>query len=289
MSGGWAGTAAPHGGTSGGAAVATGGARLGRAEALAVAAVFVAMSAAFTLENGATAIDDLRGSGVPDHFVWSWEISSAICWTLLGWPVWCAVRVLRPPRLRWRFAIPAHLALTVLVSALHIAGMVALRKLAYLGWGEAYVFSDDLRASLIYEYRKDFVSYVQMALLFALVQWVFLRRNEAAVPAPPPGEGRVLAVVDSNVTHRVPVDAIDWVASAGNYVEIAWGERRLLHRSTLAGIAEALGDGFVRIHRGRLVRRAAIAQVETDRSGDFTVRLASGDALRGSRRYRDAL
>ena len=33
---------------------------------------------------------------------------------------------------------------------------------------------------------------------------------------------------------------------------------------------------------------AAIRRIETDKSGDFTVELASGASLRGSRRYRPA-
>ena len=57
----------------------------------------------------------------------------------------------------------------------------------------------------------------------------------------------------------------------------------------LAAVEEALGPGFARIHRGQLVRRAAIRRIETDRSGDFTVTLEGGTALRGSRRYRAGL
>ena len=82
---------------------------------------------------------------------------------------------------------------------------------------------------------------------------------------------------------------IDWVRAAGNYVELRWEGRTLLHRSTLAALADQLGAGFVRIHRGRLVRRDAIRSVETDKSGDFTVTLASGATLRDSRRYRSSL
>lgn len=88
------------------------------------------------------------------------------------------------------------------------------------------------------------------------------------------------------MTHHVPADEIESVSAAGNYVEIGWGPRTLLHRATLATVTEELGGAFVRIHRSHLVRRAAIRRVETDKSGDFTVSLASGKALRGSRRYR---
>ena len=41
--------------------------------------------------------------------------------------------------------------------------------------------------------------------------------------------------------------------------------------------------------RSRLVRRAAIAQVESKPSGDYVVRLADGRELAGSRRYRKPL
>lgn len=49
------------------------------------------------------------------------------------------------------------------------------------------------------------------------------------------------------------------------------------------------GSGFARFHRGRLVRRAAIRRIETDRSGDFPVALEGGATLRGSRRFRPGL
>ena len=49
------------------------------------------------------------------------------------------------------------------------------------------------------------------------------------------------------------------------------------------------GAGFVRIHRSRLVRRAAIKQVESKPSGDYVVRLVDGRELAGSRRYRRPL
>ena len=275
-------------GTNGGAE-RTGGDTRRRAEGAAVAAAFVAVVCLYSFVNGSTALSDLRGSGIPDRFIWSWEISSSLCWVLLGWPIWHAVRLLRPPRVRWTRAVLAHLGMTLAVSALHIAGMVALRKLFYVAMGEHYVFSDDLPASLLYEYRKDFASYLQIALLFGLVQWVLDRRREPPAAPTAPRAGRAIEIADGNVVHRVPVDAIDWRASAGNYVELAWGGRRLLHRATLAGMAELLGDDFVRIHRGRLVRRAAIARVEADRSGDFAVTLATGATLRGSRRHRGAL
>jgi DNA-binding LytR/AlgR family response regulator len=47
--------------------------------------------------------------------------------------------------------------------------------------------------------------------------------------------------------------------------------------------------GFIRIHRSRLVRRDAVAAVESKPTGDFVVRLRDGRELAGSRRYRRPL
>ncbi|WP_257551433.1 LytTR family DNA-binding domain-containing protein [Sphingopyxis sp. DBS4] len=85
----------------------------------------------------------------------------------------------------------------------------------------------------------------------------------------------------------MPVDEIEHVAAAANYVEITWRGQTLLHRATLTAIeSELAAAGFVRIHRSRLVRRDAVRRVVTLKSGDFDVEMASGAMLRGSRRYR---
>lgn len=54
-------------------------------------------------------------------------------------------------------------------------------------------------------------------------------------------------------------------------------------------IEAELGELFVRIHRSRLVNRAAICSIDTNPSGDFEVETAAGAVLKGSRRFRDAL
>jgi hypothetical protein len=229
-------------------------------------------------------LDDMHRLGVMETrgHVWTWQLSSVALWlALVPLLAWMVARV-RPPRFSWPVTILLHLLATVPVSVMHVAGMVVLRKLAYAAGGERYDFGG--LAEWLYEYRKDVATYLLAVGYLAYAQRLLVR----PAPAAPRGEA-VLQVIDGSVTHRVPIDAIDWAASAGNYVEIAWGSRTLLHRSTLAALAEQLGPAFVRIHRGRIVRAAAVVRVETDRSGDFTVALADGTALRGSRRFRGNL
>ena len=261
------------------------------------AAIFLVVVLLILVANAESSIADLAAAGasIPARLVWSWEVTSMIAWLTL-WPgLWRAVVRLRPPRIGWPLVIAAAVVGSVVASAWHVGLMVALRKLYYTGIGEApYRFGGGAR--FLYEYRKDVPTYLQFVGMAAVVQWLVARAATpaaAAAAAVAAAAPRVLLVTDGAVTHRLPVDEIEQAGAAGNYVELSWHngtlDRTLLHRATLAAVEAELGDAFVRIHRGRLVRRAAIRQVAGDRSGDFTVTLASGAVAKGSRRYRPAL
>lgn len=267
-------------GTNGGGA-GTSGARRRRVLWLVLGVLlFTAVQSVANVESTLSDLARLGRLESPAN-VWTWQLSSAFVWIALFAPLWWLTATLRPPRFAWPVVVAGHALATVPVSLAHVLAMVALRKLAYAATGQSYDFGD-WPSALLYEYRKDVATYLIATAFLAFAQWLLARPE-------PEGEADVLLVADGSVTHRVPVDAIDWAASAGNYVEIAWGERVLLHRSTLAALAARLGSGFAQIHRGRIVRRAAVERIETDRNGDFAVTLRGGTALRGSRRYRVSL
>ncbi len=86
---------------------------------------------------------------------------------------------------------------------------------------------------------------------------------------------------------RVDAREVIWVASAGNYIEYALAGRRHLIRGTLSGEEARLAPfGIVRVHRGRLINLGHAVMLEPRPSGDFTVRMDTGEVLSGSRRYR---
>ncbi|MGH6615588.1 LytTR family DNA-binding domain-containing protein [Sphingomonas sp.] len=274
-------------GTSGGDG-GTNGAR--RRLALLLGAGFAVVLIAIMVADAESMMSDFASAGVPvtRTHVWVWEVSSIIAWLSLAPPIWYMIAKVRPPRFSWVQVALILILATVPVSAWHVGVMVVLRKIFYAFEGQAYHFFGPLRNPLLYEYRKDVGTYLQWAGMAAVVQWLLANTGAATQPWQEPGAA-FLAVADGAVTHQVPVGEIDQVVAAGNYVEIGWGPRTLLHRATLATVEAELGDAFVRIHRSRIVRRAAIRRVETDRSGDFTIDLANGVSVRGSRRYRAAL
>ena len=96
---------------------------------------------------------------------------------------------------------------------------------------------------------------------------------------------------DGRANFLVDVRDILWVASAGNYVEyaLAGGQRRLI-RTTLQAEEERLSKvGIVRIHRTRLVNLKRIVAVVSRTTGDFELRLDTGEVIPGSRRHKTAV
>ena len=234
-------------------------------------------------------IADRQGAGLATSptIAWMLEGSSLAAWVVMMIPCWFTVRRIRPPRFSLPATIAIHALLAIPVSLGHIALMVAFRTALWWTMGIGYDFTSPDGSPILYEFRKDLSAYAELVFILFLVQWLVARY--AAPPAPAP-ERRTLAIGDGAVTHHLPVDEIEHVSAAGNYVEVAWRGERLLHRATLTAIeAELAGAGFARIHRGRLVRRNAVRRVVTHKSGDFDVELASGETLRGSRRFRENL
>lgn len=93
------------------------------------------------------------------------------------------------------------------------------------------------------------------------------------------------------VGHRlrmVPVQSIDCVIAQLNYVELHVGNERLVLRETMGAMELQLDPRhFARIHRSRIVRIAAVSEIEALESGRYVVRLASGLRLSSGPAYRD--
>lgn len=214
----------------------------------------------------------------------AWELSSIVVILVLA-PAFLAftrrVWPLDPP---WIRVVVLHVLAIVAFSLLHVLGMGALRWAIYAALGDDYAPLGPL-ANFLYEFRKDALAYVGFVALY--VGWRTIRASRIPAGQAAPD---VVEVRDGTRRHFVPLSEVGWVEAAGNYVELHRGDAPILHRASLSQMERQLeGAGFVRIHRSRLVRRSAVAQVESKASGDYVVRLADGRELAGSRRYRRPL
>lgn len=276
-------------GTSGHAAVMNGGAgRLtGRLPYLAIA-----LGTALTcLVNAFSTAHDLArlGRAVPLWQPLLWEASSGVVILALAPLVrWLVLASLMRTDRPWLLAA-LHASAILAFSALHVGGMILLRKLGYWAAGAgAYSFGVS-GGNLLYELRKDVLVYLLLAALFWLFElWRRPQSQTAAVArASMPG----FWLRDGAINLRLDPADIVAVVSAGNYVEycLASGKRHLI-RATLQAEEERLRSfGFSRIHRTRLVNAARVRRIIGRPSGDFEVEMDTGERFAGSRRYRDGL
>ncbi len=88
----------------------------------------------------------------------------------------------------------------------------------------------------------------------------------------------------------VPAAEVRWFSAAGNYVELHVAGATHLVRATMAEIESGLDPArFARIHRGTIVRVAAVREVVPAAHGDFDVVLEDATVLKLSRRFRTRL
>jgi len=265
------------------------------------AVLFIAaVASVVAVINATSAIMESQTGGPPidARAAWLYEISSVLMVVLLcpiaGWMVWKVPPPIEASARVWVRAAALHLVAACVFSVLHIAGMVALRKLGYASAGSVYVFAyeGDLVLPFIYEWRKDVLTYASNAAWF----WVFgfWQAQKAAqalvAPAATPAQDQRIEIRDGGRVTLLDPASIGWVEAAGNYVELHANGATHLVRGTLAGFEERLvAHGFVRVHRSRLVNKARIRTFRPTPAGDLEIMLDDGRMVAGSRRFRSVL
>lgn len=186
-----------------------------------------------------------------------------------------------------------HLPGTLLFTLLHIVLMTMLRKLVWLAAGSTYHLGD-LSWQLLYEYRKDAWTYAGMVTAIYIYRFITGRlRGEATLVAE--GENDASEAVPDRLLVKklgkefiVRVDEIEWLESAGNYVNLHVGKRIYPLRSTLSKLIRQLEPrGFRRTHRSCGVNLEFVASITPLESGDAQILLSGGQKLNLSRRYRE--
>jgi two-component system LytT family response regulator len=88
----------------------------------------------------------------------------------------------------------------------------------------------------------------------------------------------------------LPIDEIDWLEAADNYVRIhANGDVHVI-RQTLQRMEQSLPPAsFVRIHRSAIVNADRIREIQPWFGGEYVVQLQNGATVHTSRRYRARL
>ncbi|MBT6033898.1 MAG: LytTR family transcriptional regulator [Kordiimonadaceae bacterium] len=192
----------------------------------------------------------------------------------------------------WRKMLLIHIPLSMVFSAIHIGGMVAIRKMIFASVDDVYVFTE-LDYTIVYEYRKDVMAYISILLVMYVYREIMrLRNGEAQFEAAKEDhtEDKRILVSKAGTFNFISPGSVDWVEAAGNYVELHVGDQTYMLRATMKDIATRLGDhDFARIHRSTIVKKDQVEQIKPAMNGDQNIILKDGEELRLSRRYKDNL
>ena len=259
---------------------------------------FAVLLMAVTLSNAYSVVADYARGG--SHMeLWRpmvWESTSCFCtWLLLPALNWWLARYPVTGG-TWARNLPAHLVATLPYSLLHVAGMVGLRKLAYLAVGEQYDFGP-WWANWVYEYRKDFVSYwlilagLSAFRIYGL--WLDSRSGPAVQAAEPSPEGAPLerlVVRKLNREFILNIEDIERIEADGNYVSLYVRGTAYPLRESLVTLEKKLDQKrFARVHRGHIVNIDQIREIQPWDHGDYRIVLKDGSFVNFSRRYRSRL
>lgn len=194
---------------------------------------------------------------------------------------------------RWLRTIVAHLIGTIAYSAAHIGLMIVVRKAIFsVFFGETYRFFEAPLTDILYEYRKDALTYAIVILMLTLMRGLEEHRREAQVARIEAKASGRLTLKSGGRTILLDARTVEWAQAAANYVEIRANGRTQLARISLSALEEqmeAAGIDVARIHRSFVVNRAKVLEIVPSGDGDFRVRTSDGSELKGSRRYRHNL
>lgn len=187
----------------------------------------------------------------------------------------------------WRKSAIIHFGATIPFSIIHVAGMVAVRKAIYALHGRYYDFGS-IPLELLYEWRKDALTYGFIIFVINAYR-VFRERAEGDANFIPPLDRTPPAAASFRVTKAgrdrvVPVDAVEWIEAAGNYVILHAGQDDYMMRSTLTALEQRLQDEpFIRVHRSALVNVKHATLTKTAQA-KAVVALTSGAEVAVSKR-----
>lgn len=194
---------------------------------------------------------------------------------------------------RWPRTVLAHLVGSLVFSLLHVAAMTLLRTLLFEAMLQRpYMVWDDPLATMLYEYRKDVLSYAAIVLMLTLMRGSEENLREAALARTEARESGRLTLKCGGRTIFLDARSLEWAQAAGNYVDIRASGRTHLARISLSALEQQLteaGVNVMRVHRSRVVNRDKVVEIVPTGDGDYRISTTDGSQLKGSRRYRATL
>jgi two-component system LytT family response regulator len=88
----------------------------------------------------------------------------------------------------------------------------------------------------------------------------------------------------------IPLDSVDWIESANNFVQLHCGAKNYLVNETVSNLANRLDPGrFIRVHRRYILNLSRLVAIHRMIGGTYEMELRGGVRLATGRQYRQAI
>lgn len=214
------------------------------------------------------------------------DLENSVMWSVREWGIWVLLTPVAFKILRRHWPAPDR---RVPVFVQMGAGILLVSLTFRVGLDVVTGYRDAL-ASLVIFFPRHLAALAAVALI-----WYLLLRGSPPTESHPPRRGeraapRSLLVYGGGGERLIPVERIQYVSAAGNYVEIGCDGRTWLMRATMRRVEALLPPpAFLRVHRSHIVNVSEIDGVKSRRPGNGEVRLRCGKTLSVSRRYKQRL
>jgi DNA-binding LytR/AlgR family response regulator len=225
----------------------------------------------------------------------SWEISSqVVILILIPIGLYFHDRWIAKFNFKWRICF--HCIATLPFSAIHIASMVAIRKIWYSMMDIQYRFGD-LQSEALYEYHKDAQTYLTLVLVIFCYRFIvrrlqgeasYLSKDDTSDPVAIESPPERLLIKKLGREFLIQTTDIEWIEASGNYANLHIKNSVYPMRITMDKLETLLPTNFLRIHRSTIVNLEQIRDVQLLDTGDYQVTLHDNKILTLSRRYREA-
>ena len=99
-----------------------------------------------------------------------------------------------------------------------------------------------------------------------------------------------ISIRDGNTVKLLPVEQIEWVDAAGDYMCVHAGGQVHVMRTTMKTLENRLNPNrFQRIHRSTIVNVGRVQEITPHQNGEYHLHLECGTRLKMSRNYKDRL
>jgi DNA-binding LytR/AlgR family response regulator len=230
-----------------------------------------------------------RGSGSEADF------ASLLGWQAIVYGLWLPVAValaMLLRRLRFgRTGLAAAALLAIPAVVLHACAA----GLADVAWSSRMAEAGRAGA-VVARLPVDLLFYI--ALTGAIWAWAAHREarslagalEAARAPQPEARAEETLLVSIGSRRVPVPIEAVEWLGAAGNYVVVNWDGRDGLVRSSMHEIEQRLSPTrFARVHRSTIANLALVESASSLSDGSWRLTMRSGAELVASRTYRDRI